>query len=153
MEDESLLTNLETLNTSFEEMFILITTLKKNISTVNAKMKNLEKQVKNTNKKYKKQIQKYSEKKTKKPSGFAQACKISKQLSEFMNLPEDSEVARTDVTKYINCYIKENNLQSDKDKSRIVPDDKLKELLKTKDDDVVTFFTIQKFMNKHFIKK
>ena len=60
-------------------------------------------------------------------------------------------MARTEVTKFIIQYIKQNNLQSESEKI-IVPDDKLHNLLNLSENDVVTFFNIQKFMNPHFIK-
>ena len=74
-----------------------------------------------------------------------------------MNKPEGTEIARTEVTKTLVCYIKENNLQEKtKDsKNKIIPDDKLKNLLGLNIDEItdLTFFNIQKYMNKHFISK
>ena len=70
-----------------------------------------------------------------------------------MGKEEGTEVARTEVTKYIVGYIKEKNLQA-KDNSKVIkPDEKLKNLLGVESDDEVTYFNIQKYMNKHFIKK
>ena len=65
----------------------------------------------------------------------------------------ETEIARTDVTKFVIQYIKQHNLQSETDKKRIIPDEKLKYLLNPTEHDVITFFNIQKFMNSHFIKK
>ena len=138
---------------SFETVFDTINILKKNITTVHAQLKKLEKQVKRKNKQMNKQLEKYKERKSKKPSGFAQPSKISKELCDFMNLPPETEIARTDVTKFVIQYIKDNQLQSETDKKRIIPDDKLNDLLKPKENDIITFFNIQKFMNQHFIKK
>ena len=59
-------------------------------------------------------------------------------------------LARTEVTQFVISYIKENDLAKSKD---INPDEKLKALLGTKEGDQVTYFNIQKFMNKHFTKK
>ena len=138
---------------SFETIFDTINILKKNITTVNAQLKKLEKQVKRKNKQMNRELEKHKERKGKKPSGFAQPSKISKQLCHFMNLPIETEIARTDVTKFVIQYIKDNQLQSETNKKQIVPDDNLKSLLNPADDDVITFFNIQKFMNQHFIKK
>ena len=69
-----------------------------------------------------------------------------------MNKQIGTQIARTEVTRYIINYIKVNNLESKENKKIIVPDDKLRELLQIKMDDELTYFTIQKFMNKHFIK-
>ena len=138
---------------TFLTVFDTINILKKNITTINAQLKKLEKQVKRKNKQMNKQLEKYKERKGKKPSGFAQPSKISKELCDFMDLSEETEIARTDVTKFVIQYIKDNKLQSETEKKKIIPDDKLRALLKPADDDIITFFNIQKFMNEHFIKK
>jgi chromatin remodeling complex protein RSC6 len=96
-------------------------------------------------------------KKPKAPSGFAKPTKVTKELCEFMEKPEGTEIARTEVTKSLSQYIKTNNLQEKNgtSKNRINPDAKLKSLLGLSNDETenLTYFTIQKHMNKHFIKK
>ena len=87
----------------------------------------------------------------KRPSGFAIPSKVSKELCHFMGKEEESEIARTDVTKYISKYIKDKRLQNPENKRVILPDDKLKKLLSITIDDELTYFNIQKYMNKHFI--
>jgi chromatin remodeling complex protein RSC6 len=81
---------------------------------------------------------------------------VTKELCEFMNRPEGTEIARTEVTKSLSQYIKTNNLQEKgaNSKNKINPDDKLKTLLGLSNDETenLTYFTIQKYMNKHFIK-
>ena len=76
---------------------------------------------------------------------------------EFMNKPEGSEIARTEVTKALVNYIKENNLieLGEDSKNKIVPDEKLKSLLGIQDEELndLTYFNIQKYMNKHFYSK
>ena len=93
-------------------------------------------------------------KKRKNPSGFAKPSKISTELCSFMNKPPGTKVARTDVTRYIINYIKENKLQDLTNKKTICPDKKLNNLLKSNDNSVehITFFSIQGLMNRHFIK-
>ena len=77
---------------------------------------------------------------------------FSNDLCKFMNKPMHSEAARTEVTKYIISYIKENNLQSVENKRIIQPDTALKSLLRPKKKEKITFFNIQRYMNKHFLK-
>jgi chromatin remodeling complex protein RSC6 len=89
-------------------------------------------------------------KKRKPPSGFAKPSTISSELCNFMNKPPGTMVARTDVTRYLINYIKENNLQDDVNRRSICPDEKLKNLLDVNNN--ITFFSIQGLMNKHFIK-
>jgi chromatin remodeling complex protein RSC6 len=88
-----------------------------------------------------------------KPSGFAVPTKITDQLCEFMNKEKGTMVARTEVTQYIIEYIRENQLQKDGNRKFITPDIKLATLLDVKDDDEVTYFNIQRYMNKHFVKE
>ena len=66
-----------------------------------------------------------------------------------MEKSEGEFVARTEVTQFIIAYIKDNNLAESKN---INPDKKLQQLLGSTDDDKISYFNIQKFMNKHFVK-
>ena len=50
-------------------------------------------------------------------------------------------------------YIKEKGLQNPTNRKIIVPDETLKRVLAVKDDDEVTYFNLQKYMNRHFVKK
>jgi hypothetical protein len=70
-----------------------------------------------------------------------------------MNKDEGSEIARTDVTKALIQYIESNNLQNSENKKIIFPDEKLKTLLglDEKKDIILTYFNLQKYMNRHFV--
>jgi chromatin remodeling complex protein RSC6 len=96
---------------------------------------------------------KQKKKVTRKPSGFAKPAKISDDLATFMNREKGTEVARTEVTQFLISYIKENACVDSEDKKKIRPDDKLKNLLNVSDNDEVTYFTLQKLMNRHFPSK
>ena len=85
-----------------------------------------------------------------KPSGFAVPGKISSELCKFMNKPDGYEAARTEVTKYIIKYIQEKNLQNPENKREILPDNELKQLLNN-EKEPVTYFSIQRLMNPHFV--
>ena len=123
-----------------------ITDIMNQINAIQSQLKVLEKTV---TKEMKKQP---VEKDKKKPSGFAKPSKITNELCEFMNKEEGTTMARTDVTKTIIEYIKKNNLQQMDNKQIIQPDEKLKTLLGINEDDKLTYFTLQKYMNKHFVK-
>ena len=86
------------------------------------------------------------------PSGFAKPSEISKSLCDFLGKPIGTEMARTEVTKYITQYIKTHNLQNPENKRHIIPDAKLGNLLNVQDNEVVTYFNLQKFMKHHFPK-
>ena len=95
---------------------------------------------------------KANEKKPRKPSGFVLPVKVSPELCRFLNIPEGSEISRTEVTRYIIQYIQERNLVHPEKKTMVVPDEALGELLGPDVDlDTLTRFTIQKYMNKHFL--
>jgi upstream activation factor subunit UAF30 len=86
------------------------------------------------------------------PSGFVKPTKISDELAKFLGIASGSEMARTDVTRGINTYIRAQNLQ-DKDNGRkINPDAKLAALLNLKKNDELTYFNLQRYMSPHFAK-
>lgn len=86
------------------------------------------------------------------PSGFVKPAGITKELAKFLGVPEDTKIARTDVTKLITSYVKEHNLQDSKNGRKILPDAKLSALLGVKSSDEVTYFNLQKYMKPHFVK-
>ena len=86
------------------------------------------------------------------PSGFVKPTLISKELATFLNKPHGSEMARTEVTKEINSYIRANKLQDQKNGRVIRPDTKLANLLKIGKNDELTYFNLQKYMSPHFAK-
>ena len=88
----------------------------------------------------------------KSPSGFVKPTKISDELAAFLNKPNESEMARTEVTKEINQYIKNHKLQNPENGRHILADEKLTALLKLSPDDKLTYFNLQKFMSPHFPK-
>lgn len=87
------------------------------------------------------------------PSGFAKPGPISDELRKFLKLGKDDLIARTDVTKKINAYCKENKLQGENDKRKINPDAALRKLLNVPKDGELTFFNLQKYMKVHFPNK
>lgn len=88
------------------------------------------------------------------PNGFAKPTKISDELCEFLKAPKNTEKARTDVTKAIHSYVQEKKL-SDPTNKRIIlahKDETLKKLLGVTDKDSVTYFNLQRYLKKHFLK-
>ena len=86
------------------------------------------------------------------PSGFVKPTKISDELAKFLEKPIGSEMARTDVTREINTYIRKHNLQDKENGRKINPDAKLQTLLKLKKTDELTYFNLQRYMSPHFSK-
>lgn len=136
----------------FEALFESLSTMKKQIGLIQAQITQLERSVNKDIKSLRKVADKNKTKGNRKPSGFAKSSKISESLCNFMNKPVGTEMARTEVTKFIIGYIKEKGLQQEDNKKCIKPDESLRNLLGVKSEDEVTYFNIQKFMNKHFIQ-
>ena len=86
------------------------------------------------------------------PSGFVKPTRISDELAKFLEKPSGSEMARTEVTRDINKYIRTNNLQDVANGRKINPDAKLATLLKLKKTDELTYFNLQRYMSPHFAK-
>ena len=86
------------------------------------------------------------------PSGFVKPAALSDELSTFLGLPQGAELPRTEVTKKLSEYIKANNLQNPTDRRTILPDAKLKALLKPTEDAKVTYFNLQTYLKPHFQK-
>jgi hypothetical protein len=123
------------------------------ISSLKADFRTLEK-------KYQREIkinQKKSSKRAKRsgtraPSGFVKPTRISDELAKFLDKPTGSEMARTEVTRDINTYIRSHNLQDKANGRKINPDTKLASLLKLTDKDELTYFNLQRYMSPHFTK-
>jgi chromatin remodeling complex protein RSC6 len=139
----------------FEQFNHLVTQLnlmKAHVSMIQQNVKQLEKSIKKQMKGLKKDVTKNKNKGNRLPSGFAKPSKVTKELCEFMNKSEGTEIARTEVTRALVAYIKENKLENTENSKFISPDDKLKILLGLDDSQQLTYFNIQKYMNKHFVK-
>ncbi len=136
----------------FSAVLTNISSIKLQLTALTSQIKGVEKQVYKKMKQLDKEVKKNKNKGNRQPSGFAKPTKISPELCEFMDLPEGSEMARTEVTKYIIQYIKNHKLQNTNDAKLIKPNIKLKSLLDINEKDALTYFNIQRFMNKHFVK-
>lgn len=87
---------------------------------------------------------------TRAPSGFIKPTRISDELAKFLEKEPGTEMARTDVTREINKYIRLHNLQDKENGRKINPDSKLSTLLKINNTDILTYFNLQRFMKPHF---
>ena len=135
----------------FTDVINSLSIFKVQITCLQQQIKFLEKNIKKQMKVLQKAVSKNKNKGNRKPSGFAKPSKVTNELCEFMNKKEGTEIARTEVTKSLCSYIKENNLENKENSKVICPDNKLKMLLGIEEGQELTYFTIQKFMNKHFI--
>ena len=86
------------------------------------------------------------------PSGFVKPTLITDELATFLGKEKGSEMARTEVTREINKYIRANKLQDPENGRKINPDDKLLKLLKIPQGETLTYFNLQRYMSPHFPK-
>ncbi len=75
---------------------------------------------------------------------------LSPELCKFIGQPNGFKESRSNITKHITQYVRDNNL---KNKHDINPDAKLKALLNLKDGEKLTYFNLQKYLNVHYIKE
>jgi len=86
------------------------------------------------------------------PNGFAKPSKITDELCDFLGVAKGTEMSRTDVTRKVNAYIKEHNLNKPENRRIILPDPKLRKILGVKPEDEVSYFSLQKYLSRSFIK-
>ena len=86
------------------------------------------------------------------PSGFVKPTVISKELAAFLGKPVGEKMARTAVTREINAYIREHQLQDKENGRKINADPPLTRLLKVPKNEELTYFNLQKYMSPHFQK-
>ena len=86
------------------------------------------------------------------PSGFVKPTLISDELASFLGRSSGTEMARTEVTREINKYIRANALQDKSNGRKINPDAALSSLLKLGSGDELTYFNLQRYMSPHFAK-
>ena len=92
------------------------------------------------------------EKKPRQPSGFQLPVLLSNDLCDFLEIEHNSKMPRTEVTKRLISYISERQLINPEKKTQIIPDEKLLKLLGQDIDlSTLTRFTIQKYMNCHYL--
>jgi chromatin remodeling complex protein RSC6 len=87
------------------------------------------------------------------PSGFVKPTRISDELAKFLGKTVGTEMARTEVSKEINAYIREKGLQDKENGRKIHPDANLAKLLALGSADELTYFNLQRYMKHHFVKE
>ena len=145
--DSGLSDKLQEFGSKLAQMMSIYTTLKSDFKTL---AKSVERELK--------AAQKASAKKrrssgNRQPSGFIKPTLITDELATFLGKVSGTEMARTEVSKEINQYIRENKLQDAQNGRIIRPDPKLKKLLRVGNDEELTYFNLQRYMKHHFVKK
>jgi chromatin remodeling complex protein RSC6 len=131
-------------NTVRETVGALVAELKR----VEKRVARLQKEADKRRRRQKKPVE-GEEAKPRKLSIFELPTPLSNELCSFLGRPSGSKESRSNITKAITTYVKEKNL---KDKHTIKPDAKLKALLGVADADVLTYFNLQRYLNRHYLK-
>jgi chromatin remodeling complex protein RSC6 len=145
-EEQSLLTDYTNLSLKCQQAAAILSSMKKEILALEKKTNRVLRVIKKTSGKRK------TKSGNKQPSGFTKATPISTELAKFLGKTPDTEMARTDVTKEINSYIRAHKLQDPQNGRKINPDKALSVLLRIKSGDELTYFNLQRFMSPHFPK-
>ena len=146
------------IESQFNNLLQDLTCFKTYLSDIQSKVRLLEKTVtkelKNELKQLHKQEKKKATTKIQLPLGFNKPSLISNELALFMGKPLNTLLARTEVTKIITAYIRDNKLQDMTHRERIMPNEALRVLLhfQTQPIEPLTYFNLQKYLSVHFIK-
>ena len=131
----------------FQQLTTLISSLKTEFRTLEKKTS---RELKTANKAGAKRKRKTG---NRSPSGFVKPTLISQDLAVFLGKEVGTEMARTEVTREINAYIRANNLQDASNGRKINADAKLAALLKINTaTEELTYFNLQRYMSPHFFK-
>ena len=91
----------------------------------------------------------------KKLSGFARPSELSDELCVFLGVERETQMARTNVTRLVCKYIKDNNLNSEGNRRSIdftkPGAGALKDLLQPESGAVVTYFNLQRYLKPHIV--
>jgi len=133
-------------NAKLQQLGVIISSLKSEFKTLEKKWSRDLKAAQKLNSKRKRKAGNRA------PSGFVKPTRISDELAMFLEKPSGTEMARTEVTREINTYIRNNKLQDSSNGRKINPDTKLASLLKLQKTDELTYFNLQRYMSPHFAK-
>ena len=143
----------DVLGEQFSEFMVKLQQVTSAFSSLKNDFRNLERQVLRQMKQAKRLSSKRAKGKgNRQPSGFVKPTLVSDELASFLGKPSGCEMARTEVTREINKYIRAKNLQDPKNGRHIIPDAALTKLLSLKSSDELTYFNLQKYMSPHFPK-
>ena len=141
-----------TMGDQFTALLAQLTALRSQLTSVTSQVRALSKRADRELKQAQKQGRKKRKSGNRAPSGFVKPTKISVELATFLGKAKGTEMARTEVTREINSYIRQHKLQDPENGRRILADAKLRKLLKLGKNDELTYFNLQRYMSPHFAK-
>lgn len=142
-----------TLDEDLKSVLTTLTSLRETVSSMITEVKRLDKRVHREIKearRRKRRVRAEGEEGAKRgPSIFEIPTKVTDELCRFLGKPAGTLISRSNVTKELNNYVKTHNL---KVKHDIKPDGPLRKLLQVPETEQLTYFNLQKYLNKHYIK-
>ena len=141
-----------TVSEQFTALLAQLSVLRSQVTSITSQVRTLSKNHEREVKAASKSARKKRKSGNRQPSGFVKPAVISDELAGFLGKSKGTEMARTEVTREINSYIRANKLQDPKNGRRILADTKLRKLLKLKKTDELTYFNLQRYMSPHFPK-
>lgn len=131
-----------------------LNTLKETVSSMLAQVKKLEKRVHRELKDARKRkrrakVEEGADAKPRTPSIFERPTQVTDELCKFLGKANGTLMSRSEVTKAVNNYVKEKGL---KNKHDIKPDAALKKLLAIGEGEPLTYFNLQRYLNRHYVK-
>ena len=145
-----------TLEEDFRGVVGHLSTLKETLSALQGEVKRLEKRVNRDLKDARKRRRRNKttegadgETKPTRPSIFEIPTTLTEELNTFLGNPKGTQMSRSAVTKAITAYVKQHNL---KNKHDINPDAKLRKLLGVDEKTQLSYFNLQRYLNKHYVK-
>ena len=142
------ITNTDLFNNLIKEVSVL----RSQCTSIISKIRNIKLQTEREKKAAVKEVKK-RKMSNRAPSGFLKPTAISNELADFVGKPYGSEMARREVTLFLNQYIREHNLQNPQNGRIILADEKLRKLLKLEPTTELTYFNLQTHMTSLFPKK
>jgi chromatin remodeling complex protein RSC6 len=143
-----------TLDEDLKAVTLNLTTLRETAAAMLSQVKKLEKRVHREIKDARKRKRRVvaadgTEAKPRAPSIFERPVQVTDELCAFLAKAKGTLMSRSEVTKAVNNYVKEKDL---KNKHDIKPDAALKKLLAIGEGEPLTYFNLQRYLNRHYVK-
>ena len=145
------------LDTDFETMEKKLVELKSTVGNMMVVFRELRKK----QRRYAREISKRGRKKIEedmlrpkqKPKGFQVPIRITDELCDFMHVEHGTKMNCAEAGKRVHMYIKEHKLQDPSNGININLDSKLKSLLQVEKEVQLTYFNLQHYLSRHYIKE
>ena len=145
------------LDTDFETMEKKLVELKSTVGNMMVMFRELRKK----QRRYAREISKRGRKKIEedmlrpkqKPKGFQVPIRITDELCDFMHVEHGTKMNCAEAGKRVHMYIKEHKLQDPSNGININLDSKLKSLLHVEKEVQLTYFNLQHYLSRHYIKE